>query len=51
MVAADRPHDSKRVKVFNVGYYVRLLDMNRSEKFAVNYDGKVDLKIPDGWYV
>ncbi|KAJ3481924.1 hypothetical protein NLI96_g7338 [Meripilus lineatus] len=42
--------DSKQVKVFNVTYYVRLLDMHRSDPFGPNLSRYGDeSQIPEGW--
>ncbi|THH00815.1 hypothetical protein EW026_g1755 [Hermanssonia centrifuga] len=48
--AGDRPGESKRVKLFKVGYHVRLVDMNRSEPFCASQDGKwEDRYVSEGW--
>ena len=42
--------DSKQVKVFNVTYYVRLLDMHRSDPFGPNLSRYGDeYQLPEGW--
>ncbi|CCM05314.1 uncharacterized protein FIBRA_07528 [Fibroporia radiculosa] len=48
------PHEegglSKVVKVFKVGYHVRLLDLHRSDPFGFNMDPKIDeMLIAEGW--
>ncbi|TFY68401.1 hypothetical protein EVJ58_g1031 [Rhodofomes roseus] len=41
---------AKMVKIFKVGYHVRLLDLHRSDPFGFNMDPKVDeTPIPEGW--
>ncbi|KAI0954220.1 hypothetical protein AcV7_007513 [Taiwanofungus camphoratus] len=41
---------SKMVKLYKVGYYVRLLDLHRSNPFGFNIDPKMEESpIPDGW--
>lgn len=43
---------TKVVKVFKVGYHVRLLDLHRSDPFGFNADPKVDEDhVPEGWRV
>lgn len=50
LVPGKQPGDPKCVKLFYIGYRVRLLDMNRSEAFIPNFDSKVeDEHIPEGW--
>ncbi|TFK91310.1 Serine/threonine-protein kinase [Polyporus arcularius HHB13444] len=41
---------AKMVKVFKVGYHMRLLDLHRSDPFGFNADPKVDEdNVPEGW--
>ena len=41
---------SKVVKVFKVGYHVRLLDLHRSDPFGFNVDTRADEdNTPEGW--
>lgn len=42
--------DSKQVKMFNVAYYTRLLDMHRSDPFGPNMSRNGDdFQLSDGW--
>ena len=47
-LVSGRPGESKRVKIFKTGYFVQLLNMNRSEPFclAVKDD---DIHVPENW--
>lgn len=50
LIPRDDGLSSKLVKVFKVGYYVRLLDLHRSDPFGFNSDPRIDdPRIPDGW--
>ncbi|KAH9943970.1 hypothetical protein B0H21DRAFT_747282 [Amylocystis lapponica] len=41
---------SKVVKIYKVGYHVRLLDLHRSNPFGFNIDPKIEeTTIPEGW--
>uniref|UniRef100_A0A0W0FQ29 non-specific serine/threonine protein kinase n=1 Tax=Moniliophthora roreri TaxID=221103 RepID=A0A0W0FQ29_MONRR len=50
LASRDFPANSKRVKLFKVAFYTRLLDLHRSNAFrsdmTLNHD---DPPIPDGW--
>lgn len=50
LVPGKHPGDPKAVKIFKVGFYVALLDMNRSERFLAACPGKPEHQnIPEGW--
>lgn len=53
LASSDEAHPSKVVKLFNIGYPVRLLDLHRSDPFIMRNGGfKLDEEdVPDGWYV
>lgn len=49
--SGDRPGETKRVKIFKVSFYVRLLDMHRSDPFGCT-EGRPpleDTSLPEGW--
>ncbi|OBZ78007.1 Serine/threonine-protein kinase gcn2 [Grifola frondosa] len=46
----DDAGSSKLVKVFKVGYHVRLLDLHRSNPFGFSSDPKIEeAQVPEGW--
>ncbi|KAL6299472.1 kinase-like domain-containing protein [Sparassis latifolia] len=50
LAAREEGGQSKMVKLFKVGYHIRLLDLHRSNPFGFNADPKIDeVQIPDGW--
>lgn len=51
LVSGNRPGEPKRVKIFKVFFYVRLLDMHRSDPFGCT-EGRPpieDTLLPEGW--
>ena len=52
LVPGKHAGEPKTVKVFQAGFHVALLDMNRSERFLPSCPGKPEHQnIPEGWYV
>lgn len=50
LVPGKHPGDPKSIKVFQAGFYVSLLDMNRSEPFLSSANLKAEYEsIPEGW--
>lgn len=50
LVKRDQPGQSKLVKVGKVAYYVRLLDLHRSNPFGPNTSMVInELRLPENW--